>query len=802
MKVVVGYSDNPDSLLAGRQAAESALSKNERPDPCDLVLLFGTSRHNLEILREGVVEVVGNTQCIYGGGAVGIITNDEFGYAGDQVGIACIWLDDSKCTVLTEGGLLDGELETGERLGKQLSKLGISPTSPVVLYYDAVDTTRGDLRLLMATWILEGLEKGLGFLPNLAGLGMQGDHSCTPTPQFLGEGMGDHNAFALAFSDDIQMDTVIMHGCRPASRYYTVTKAEGSMILEINGESAISFMDKLLSPALTPEDYPFFLLFGINHGERWGDYNENNYASRLCLDIDIERGGIVMFEPDMVAGTEFQLMYRSLDLDYMKPKLQELFDRLEDRELIFSMYIDCAGRCAGYGGTELEDAFVIQEAVKDRVPLLGVYSGVEIAPLGGRSRGLDWTGVFCIFSKSKDGKEENSNDTAEPAWKTVTTKGKKDEKIPVKAMVDLCEQNAAKVLALDTQSISIRHELEQKRRGFSLLAELSVSLRQGSGKESIFLRATQRINAALNMQKTIVMFPDAEGRFIPSVLQGYTTEEKAELAGKQIEVGEELLDMEHPILVTAADDAGRLAELRNVLKIPYFISAPVVVENKVAAILITGRMVEAPPFLSRLGHNDLETVQAISALLASILVYERLDDANKQAQTDVLTGLLNRGALEQQTTDLLQQELPYGKMSAFIMIDFDYFKEVNDNYGHLVGDEALKALAQALKNNFRATDIVSRLGGDEFAVFCTLTGDVKQITQKVDRLMNNWTSNPLVTDDGIEFYATLSIGISIAPRDGTSYKELLHKADIALYKSKQHGRNRYTIYDSRTMDKV
>lgn len=802
MKVVVGYSDNPDSMIAGKQAAENALSKNERTEPCDLVLLFSTARHNLEILREGVVSIVGNSCCIYGGGAAGIITNDEFGYAGDQVGIACIWMDDSKCEVLTEGGLLDGELETGIRLGKRLAKLGISSTSSVLLYYDAVNSTQGDLRLLMATWILEGLEKGLGFLPNLAGAGIQGDHICTPTPQYLGEKIGDHNAIALAFSDDIRMDTIIMHGCRPASGYYTVTKAEGSMILEINGKPALSFMDELLSPSITPNDYPFFLLFGINHGERWGEYDENNYASRLCLDIDKERGGIVMFEPDMVEGTEFQLMFRSLDLDYMKPKLQELFNKLENRELIFSMYIDCAGRSAGYGGTEMEDALVIQEAVKDRIPLLGIYSGVEIASIGGRPRGLDWTGVFCVFSKNKDEKEEKSTDAEAPVWNMMTAKAEKDEKIPIEAMVNLCEQNAAKVLALDTQSISIRHELEQKRRGFSLLAELSVTLRQGSGKENIFLRTTQRINAALNMQKTVVMFPDTEGRFIPSVLQGYTTEEKAVLEGQQIEVDEELLNMEAPILVTAADDEGQLTELRNTLKLPYLISAPVIVENKVAAILITGRMVEAPPFLSRLGQNDLETVQAISALLASILVYERLDDANKQAQTDVLTGLLNRGALEQQTTQLLQQELPYGKMSVFIMIDFDNFKEVNDNYGHLVGDEALIALAHVLKDNFRATDIVARLGGDEFAVFCTLTGDVKQITQKVERLMNYWSSNPFITEDGIKLYSTLSIGVSIAPRDGTSYNELLHKADIALYKSKQNGRNQYTIYDAMTMDKI
>lgn len=802
MQVGVGYSDNPDSMVAGRQAAQNALAKTGRLDPCELVLLFCTARHNQEVLREEVAAVVGNTQCIYGGGAVGIITNDEYGYAGDQVGVACIWLDDSQCTVLSEEGLLESEVETGIRLGKRLAKLNLSPSSPVMMFYDAIDNTQEDLRLLMATWLLEGVEKGLGFLPDIMGAGLQGDHSCTPALQFLGDRMGDHCAFTMAFSDDIHIDSVILHGCRPASPYYMVTKAEGPVILEINGRPALSFIDDLIGPSIKPEDYPFFLLFGINHGEYWGEFDENNYASRLCLDIDKERGGIVMFEPDMVAGTQFQIMFRSLDMDYIEPKIQEIFEKLDDRELVFSIYIDCAGRCAGYGGIEMEDALVIQDIVKDRVPLLGIYTGVEIGSIGGRPRGLDWTGVFCVFSKSKDGKNEKKTNAHMPVWNIKREDHKTTEKIPVDAVVNLCTQNAAKILSLDTQSIALRHELEQKRRSFSLLAELSVSLRQGSGNENIFKLATKRINAAMNMQKTIVLFPDEDGGFIPTVLQGYNKEEKEELAGQKIHVDPELLDMENPVLLTAGDDEGRLADMRKALKLPYFISTPVVVENKIAAILITGRMVEAPPFLSRLGNNDLETVQAINALLASLLVYERLDDANKQAQTDALTGLLNRGALELQTAEVLRHDLAHGNMSAFIMIDFDYFKKVNDNYGHMIGDATLRTLAQALRKNFRATDIIARLGGDEFAVFCTFTGGIDQVIQKAIQLMEYWSNTPIETDKGCSFDATLSIGISIAPRDGTTYNELLHKADIALYKSKQRGRNQYTVYDANTMPAI
>ena len=105
MKVGIGYSDNPDSSSAAVQAAKMAISQAKRNDSCDLVLLFSTFRHDQQLLREGVASVTGKTVPIYGGGAIGIITNDYYGYEGDQIIIACIWLDDIGCKVFLDKGL-------------------------------------------------------------------------------------------------------------------------------------------------------------------------------------------------------------------------------------------------------------------------------------------------------------------------------------------------------------------------------------------------------------------------------------------------------------------------------------------------------------------------------------------------------------------------------------------------------------------------------------------------------------------------------------------------------------------------
>ena len=399
MHVGVGYSDNPDTMAAGRGAALEAL-KNANPDgrPCDLVLLFATARHDAEILRGAVASVLGDSVPIVGGGAVGAISNTRYGYAGDQIILAAFWLNGSRCDFFSEGDLEKGEAACGERLGRRLAARGITPASPVMLFYDAIDYSTGSMRILMATHLLAGLEKGLGFLPDLVGAGLQGDFTCNPTRQWLGSDIGEHNALALAFGGDVRIDSVIMHGCRPATGYYTVTKADAQTILEINGEPALDFIDALLGSAIPVENFAFFLIFGVNRGDRWAPFDENNYASRLCLAIDKERRGIVMFEPDMTPGTEFQIMYRSLDLDYMAPRIEARFAALSGRKPVFATYIDCAGRAGGYGGLELEDAIMVQNMVANRVPLLGIYTGVEIASVAGRPRGLDWTGVFSLFS--------------------------------------------------------------------------------------------------------------------------------------------------------------------------------------------------------------------------------------------------------------------------------------------------------------------------------------------------------------------------------------------------------------------
>jgi diguanylate cyclase (GGDEF)-like protein len=701
--------------------------------------------------------------------------------------VALIWLDGARLDSVVSPRLKESEEIAGAELGAGLKGLGIGQDAQLMIFYDSTRRKSQSTELVMATWLLAAIEKSLGFMPQLSGVGLMGDHRFTPTGQFLGKGIGGQSASILSFGGGIRIDTAIMHGCRPGSGYYTVTKAEGPVILEINHTPAIQFINTLLQGSIKPNEYPFFLLFGINGGERWGEYDEDTYASRLCCGLEPTRGGIVMFEPDMVEGTEFQLMFRSLDLGYMKPKINALFDNLDGREPVFGMYLNCAGRAAGYGGAELEDALVLQQTVDGRVPVLGIYSGVEIAPIMGRPRGLDWTGVFCLFSTEPKGGGSAHSRRPASAVSAPPTSVSGPAPTEQEAIARLCEQNLAKVLELDSMCIRVRHELELKRRGYQLITMLADSLRQTDNYREVFVTVAHRINATLNMHKTAVLFPSGKGAFKIDILQGFDDEEVEKLLGQTVDVPNELLDPQ-PLVVTSSRP-GHFVRFRAMLNLPYFISSPIIFQGEVMAILVTGRLGELPPFSLRLSDSDAETVLAITELLGSVLVRLRLQSAIRMAETDSLTGLYNRVALETIVEAAISGAVE--KSGAFIMIDLDHFKPVNDTYGHLVGDRLLRSCADWMNAVLRDTDIIGRIGGDEFAVFCIGLTDPAQAEMKASQILKSWEK--VIPEGGKEFI-TGSIGIAIAPQHGKTYEELYRNADSALYQAKAKGRNCYVMF--------
>lgn len=163
------------------------------------------------------------------------------------------------------------------------------------------------------------------------------------------------------------------------------------------------------------------------------------------------------------------------------------------------------------------------------------------------------------------------------------------------------------------------------------------------------------------------------------------------------------------------------------------------------------------------------------------------------ARTDQLTGLANRHKFFEQfryNLDLASREK---RKLILILIDIDKFKFINDNYGHLVGDEALRHVANLLSMNCRKYDLVSRVGGDEFAVLL-IHAELKRAIEYIDNLIIE-IKKPFKTNNK-EVSLGLSIGVSMYPDHEKTISGLLTKADIALYNAKNTGRAKYLIFKS------
>ncbi len=400
-KVGIGVSENPNSFEAGVEAAKSAAAEGSITS-CNLAILYTTPKHDPTQLRDGVRSIIGPEARLIGGYSVGIITKDYLGYEGYQFGIVLLSSDTVDIDIFIQEGLSDNEFEAGVALGKQIKAKDYKSTPNILIMYDSIKerTTEG-LSLNLATPLIKGMEQSLGIWPPAAGVGMFGDFQWNPTYQWFDDRIEQDTAMALVLSGGIRMDTTIIHGCKPSSDYHTITKVEHNIVLEIDNKPAVETISELLGPGadMSWEDYPLFITLGVNKGDKFGEFNEEEYANRLCMAVDKNRGGLVMFEDDLQEGSEVQLMRRNVYFDYIAKRSEDLLERVGNRKPVFALYIDCAGRASAYCGTEREEAEEVQKAIGSKMPLLGMYSGVEIAKVGEDMQALDWTGVLCVFSE-------------------------------------------------------------------------------------------------------------------------------------------------------------------------------------------------------------------------------------------------------------------------------------------------------------------------------------------------------------------------------------------------------------------
>lgn len=257
--------------------------------------------------------------------------------------------------------------------------------------------------------------------------------------------------------------------------------------------------------------------------------------------------------------------------------------------------------------------------------------------------------------------------------------------------------------------------------------------------------------------------------------------------------GEEALEMikkERPVLVISDimmsgvdgyEICSRLRTEQSTSLIPFiFLSAKDTVDDRIRGIR-TG----ADAYLSKPFHRD-----ELLALVKTVLTRHRI--YIEQTMKDELTTLPNRAYLSKALDSEMARARRYERPLSIVIMDLDNFKSINDNYGHLFGDKVLIKLAETLRKELRRQDILGRYGGEEFLIILPETGIEKAAVlmersrKKIANTSHNYDGEPKST----EVTVTLSAGITEFSSGDCSIDDLINRADQALYRAKEGGRNR------------
>jgi small ligand-binding sensory domain FIST len=315
-------------------------------------------------------------------------------------------LDGIGCSVASESGVDANEEDAGRRLGERFNA---GPEERLLLiFYDSIKQppTETSPPLMNASPpLISGIRETLNSYVPIVGAGVIGGFDFGPTHQFCGSKVADQSVVGALLSGDFKPYTRIMHGCTPKDGiYHTITKINGSELYALDGKPIVKHIDEIYGSLDWENQLPLKRLsIGVNCGEKFGDFREEVYVNRLIAGVLPNRSGIVIFEPDLSEGIEVQFMLRDATrmFESVRKNTTELMEEIlaEGRKPLMGLYIDCAGRTAAFSDTTREEAAEVQEILnRHGVPFLGFYSGVEVAPLLGLSRGLDWTGVLMVLT--------------------------------------------------------------------------------------------------------------------------------------------------------------------------------------------------------------------------------------------------------------------------------------------------------------------------------------------------------------------------------------------------------------------
>jgi len=226
------------------------------------------------------------------------------------------------------------------------------------------------------------------------------------------------------------------------------------------------------------------------------------------------------------------------------------------------------------------------------------------------------------------------------------------------------------------------------------------------------------------------------------------------------------------------------------LKVAAFFILPILMYNRLSSVLYIDNAISR----RTIDGKDLSVLCNVTTELGIALVNaKQFEEEKKKAQIDPLTGLNNKGTINQRLELLFHEDNRQLKRIAIGFIDIDFFKNFNDMYGHQAGDDVLRIVADILKSLTRPSDFIARYGGEEF-LFIIYDTDEKGVIGFAERIrLEIEKKGQLLQNRFPKQSLTASIGVAMYHKKYKNYLEMIGAADEAMYQSKSEGRNRVTL---------
>jgi diguanylate cyclase (GGDEF)-like protein len=250
-----------------------------------------------------------------------------------------------------------------------------------------------------------------------------------------------------------------------------------------------------------------------------------------------------------------------------------------------------------------------------------------------------------------------------------------------------------------------------------------------------------------------------------------------------------VLESRRPLLVRSLDDMPSLHTRRPRYRTASFLAVPLLANGEVLGVVALADRQDGLAF----DRGDLTTARALAAPAALALLNDRLTRLTRElahaATIDPLTGLFNRRYFHTRIEEEVERARRYDLDLALLLADLDNFKQINDQLGHLAGDHLLRQVAEVLRRSVRVFDVCTRFGGEEFAIL--MPGSNAANALVVAERIRSRVESAMRSDGHLppNLYVTISLGLSVLQGDASS-KDLIARADRALYRAKAEGKNR------------